>query len=290
MPISVVKKVRMNKKEICIVIPIYKETLDSFEIQSVEQCVKVLSDYTIHFVCPKELNIDFYKENFSGIVDFTYFENYYFKDLAGYNRLMLSVGFYKAFDKYKYMLVHQTDSYVFRDELLDWARKGYDYIGGVWFEEYHGDPRLGAKLWYPGNGGFSLRNLDKIIRILSSRSPLKGLKKIVEEKQMNLKKERNIFFRSIIEIPFMLLGYKNCFNYFAKMNIANEDVFFMEASLIYNKLNVPVVEQAVSFSWDRSPEFLFDKLGYLPFGCHAWYREDHCYKENKMFWSNHIFK
>jgi len=49
----------MNKNEICVVIPIYKEILNSFEIQSVEQCVKVLSDYTIHFVCPNDLNISF---------------------------------------------------------------------------------------------------------------------------------------------------------------------------------------------------------------------------------------
>lgn len=278
----------MNKNEICIVIPIHKETLNAFEIQSVEQCIKVLSVYTIHFVCPKGLNVDFYKEKFSGIVNFTYFDQYYFKDISGYNRLMLSVGFYKAFEKYKYMLIHQTDCYVFRDELLDWANKGYDYIGGIWFDGYHGNPNLGAKLWYPGNGGFSLRNIKKVASILSSRLPLKGLKQIVDEKRLNLKKEKKGFLRSFIAIPFMVLGYKNSFNYFAKNNIANEDVFFMEASLIYKKLRVPSVEEALKFSWDRSPAFLFDAIGQLPFGCHAWYREDHCYEGNNKFWSEHI--
>ena len=52
----------MDKKKICVVIPIYKESLNDYEIQSVEQCIRVLSDYTIHFVCPQGLNIDFYKQ------------------------------------------------------------------------------------------------------------------------------------------------------------------------------------------------------------------------------------
>jgi hypothetical protein len=280
----------MNKNEICVVIPIYKEVLNEYEVQSVLQCVKVLSDYSIHFVCPKGLDIGFYKENFSRIEDFTYFNKHYFEDLSGYNRLMLSVGFYKSFDKYQYMLVYQTDCYVFKDELVDWANKGYDYIGGIWFEDYHGNPKLGAKLWYPGNGGFSLRNIEKMISILSSRAPLKDLKQLIEEEKIRLNKEKKGFFKSFIKVPFMVLGYKNSFNYFAKKNMVNEDVFFMEASLKYKKLNVPMVSEAVPFSWDRSPSFLFGKLGHLPFGCHAWYREDHCYKGNKMFWSNHVGK
>ena len=51
----------MNKKDICIVIPIYKDCLNEYEIQSVEQCVKVLSEYSIFFVAPNGLNLDFYK-------------------------------------------------------------------------------------------------------------------------------------------------------------------------------------------------------------------------------------
>lgn len=278
----------MYKSEVCVVIPIYKEILNEFEVQSVEQCVKVLSDYTIHFVCPKELNIDFYKENFSGIVDFTYFDNYYFKDLTGYNRLMLSVGFYKAFDKYKYMLVHQTDSYVFRDELLDWANKNYDYIGGVWFEGYQGDTNLLTKIWYPGNGGLSLRKTKTMIKILSSKLPLKSYKVLLLEKKERKKNGKIIFFKELILLSLNVFGYKNSFNYFAKMNKVNEDVFFMEANLKYRKIIVPNVEEAISFAWDRSPAFLFDKLRGLPFACHAWYREDHCYLGNKKFWSKHI--
>ena len=30
------------------------------------------------------------------------------------------------------MLIYQLDAYVFKDELLNWANKGYDYIGAPW--------------------------------------------------------------------------------------------------------------------------------------------------------------
>ena len=278
----------MNKKEICIVIPIYKETLNFFEIQSVEQCIKVLSDYTIHFVCPRELNIDFYKENFSGIIDFTYFDKYYFQDLAGYNRLMLSVGFYKEFDKYKYMLIYQTDCYVFRDELLNWASKGYDYIGGIWFEGYVGNPFLGSKVWCAGNGGLSLRNIKSIKKILMSKKVLEPIKPLVMEIKKQYKKGEINYLKKLILLPLNILGYKNNYNFRAKSYSLNEDSFFAEAYSKYNRLKIPEVDNALDFSWDRCPAFLYEKIGQFPFACHAWFREDFPYEGNKEFWSKHI--
>jgi len=275
------------KSDICILIPIYKEILNDFEIKSVEQCVKVLSDYTIHFICPKELNTDFYKENFSGIVDFTYFDKYYFKDLAGYNCLMLSAGFYKAFDKYKYMLVYQTDCYVFEDKLLEWATKDYDYIGGIWFDDYHGNPEQGARMWYPGNGGLSLRKINTMIKLLSSKRPLRGIKVLIGDMKKN-NSSRISTLKWCLSLPWLLLGYQNNFRFLAKQYTVNEDVFFMEANLIYNRINAPVVEEAVYFSWDKSPRYLYNQYKKLPFACHAWFREDSGYDGNFQFWSKYI--
>ena len=278
----------MNKKEICIVIPIYKEILNSFEIKSVEQCINVLSDYTIHFVCPKELNVDFYKENFLGVENFIYFDKCYFEDLIGYNRLLLSVGFYEKFDKYHYMLVHQTDCYIFRDELLDWANKGYDYIGGVWFEGLVGNPYLDSKLWQAGNGGLSLRKIESLIRLIASKKPVKNLQQLIIEKKKLYKKGKIVFLKELFLLPLNVFGYQNSHKYRAKIHNLNEDVFFMEAYLIYKVLKMPAVEDAISFSWDRCPAFLYEKLGELPFACHAWFRDDFPYEGNKIYWSKHI--
>ena len=280
----------MDKNEICIIIPIYKETLDVFEIQSIKQCIKVLSDYPIHFVCPRGLNINFYKEEFSEIVNFTYFDKHYFEDLAGYNRLMLSVGFYETFNNYKFMLIYQTDCYVFRDELLEWANKGFDYIGGIWFERFVGDPFLGSKLWCAGNGGFSLRKIESIIRLLTSNKPLRSINQLLMDKKKVYKTEKTNFLKELFLFPLNIFGYRNNYKYQAKIYRSNEDVYFTEAYLKYNGLKIPNVEDAISFSWDRCPEFMFEYLGHLPFACHAWYREDFPYNGNKEFWSKYINK
>lgn len=278
----------MNKKEICIVIPIYKEILNVFEIQSVEQCIKVLSDYTIHFVSSKGLNVDFYRENFSEIKNFTFFDNAYFEGIKGYNRLMLNSNFYKTFDYFEYMLVYQTDCYVFRDELLEWSNKGYDYIGGIWFEGFVGNPYLGSKLWQAGNGGLSLRKIKSIKNFLASKKPIKNMQQLIMEKKKLYKKGKINFFKELFLFPLNIFGYQNNYNYQAKMFSLNEDFFFIEAYAKYNELKMPDVEDAIRFSWDRCPAFLYEKLGQLPFACHAWFREDFPYEGNKEFWSKYI--
>lgn len=279
----------MIKSQICIVIPIYKTVLNEFEVQAVLQCIKVLSGYSIIFVGPQELDMTFYKTNFPSIQTTVFFKNIYFENLKGYNKLLLNPEFYKSFTQYEYMLVYQTDSYVFRDELLDWANKGYDYIGGIWFDDYHGTPQLDAKIWHPGNGGLSLRKIDKVIKILTSSSyPLKSLKQLAVDNKKNLAVGRKAFLNGLFKIPYKFLSRKNNLKHYVINFEENEDVLFMELSLKFNKIRVPSVSESIGFSWDRLPFYLHSKVGHLPFGCHAWYREDHCYEGNKEFWMQYI--
>jgi hypothetical protein len=278
----------MNKKEICIIVPIYKEDLNNFEIQSINQCIKVLSDYSIHFACPEGLNMDFYKLNFKEVKNYTFFDKTYFKTIESYSRLMLSPHFYEKFIKYNYMLLYQTDCYVFRDELLDWVNKKYDYIGGVWFDDYHGNPYNGAKMWHAGNGGLSLRNINRIMAVLSSKRPLKNYWQLLKERKLLSNMSFLNFLKWYLILPLRLFGYKNNFKYLADNYTLNEDAFFMEACLLYHKIKTPLISEAISFSWDKYPKFLFDNFGKLPFGCHAWYRDDLYYEGNKEFWLQHI--
>lgn len=277
-----------DKKNICVVIPIYKVHLNDFEILSVRQCIKILSDYTIIFACSEVLNVEFYEENFTEIKQYSFFENDYFNDIQGYNRLMLSAIFYKKFIRYEYVLIYQTDCFVFSDSLLDWANKGYDYIGGVWFERFIGNPHLGAKLWQAGNGGLSLRKTKKMIRVVSSIKPLKSLKQLIKEKIFIYRIDKFHFLKQLFLLPLNILGYQNNYRYNAQKHMSNEDVYFIEVFLKYNGLKIPYVEEAKLFSWDRCPDFLFKYLGHFPFACHGWFREDFPYVENKEFWSKYI--
>lgn len=277
-----------SKSEICILIPIYKESLNEYEVQSVNQCIKILSDYTIHFICSNELDITLYRAQFPEIINYNFFDPSYFKDVSGYNCLLMSCDFYKKFSNYEFMLIYQTDCYVFTDELLNWAKKGYDYLGGVWFEGYVGNPYLGSKPWRAGNGGLSLRNIQTMICLLSSKKPLRSFQQLITEKRKLFKIDAFDGIKEFLFLPFNLIGYQNnCRNY-SKEFKHNEDIFFMHIHTVYKVLKIPKVEDVLLFSWDRCPGFLFDTLNALPFACHAWYREDDYYDGNKKFWSKHI--
>ena len=177
----------MEKKDIVVVIPIYKATLTKYEEMSLNQCVKVLADYPLVVVKPVSLDINALLLRYS-LLKVENFSNSCFADLRAYNKLVLEEDFYQRFANYQYMLIFQLDAYVFRDELLDWARQGYDYIGAPWLPEQMegkmgnskcillkrffyrliGSPKLRRWKYFTyevGNGGFSLRNVAKMTAI-----------------------------------------------------------------------------------------------------------------------------
>lgn len=177
----------MEKKDIVVVIPVYKTTLTKYEEMSLNQCVKVLADYSLVVVKPVSLDINELLSRYS-LLKVENFSDDCFSDLRAYNKLVLKEDFYQRFANYQYMLIFQLDAYVFRDELLDWARQGYDYIGAPWLpEQIEGkignskylllkrffyrlinSPKLRRWKYFTyevGNGGFSLRNITKMIAI-----------------------------------------------------------------------------------------------------------------------------
>jgi hypothetical protein len=51
----------------------------------------------------------------------------------------------------------------------------------------------------------------------------------------------------------------------------------------FNDYTIAPVNEAIKFSFEANPEFLFEKNNYqLPFGCHAWQRYD------PLFWEKYI--
>jgi hypothetical protein len=187
----------------------------------------------------------------------------YFSDVQGYNKLMLSAAFYETFLGYTYILIYQLDAFVFKDELLKWCDRNFDYIGAPWlrFAPYPDTVKelknrtlqyLNLK-WnlkqsqngFPtdlqfenmvGNGGFSLRNTSKFFQICSQEL-------------------------HAIE----LYNSKNEHYY-------NEDVFFsIEVNRKHKQLNIPGYKQAVHFAIENNYIHGFQLThGELPFGCHAW--------------------
>ena len=248
----------MTKQMVKIVIPIYKTTLLNFEIQSLNRCVEILGQHSIVFVHPESLDVS--TINFDGRISSEKFPDHYFKSVFGYNRLMLTASFYERFSHSKFILIYQLDAYVFRDELLYWCSKDYDYIGAPWITT----PNKGFKkvlslfdskkkkarseIFYKvGNGGFSLRKVSSHIANANK------LKSVIEQ---NLKSS---------EDDFRIM----------------EDVFWSSVPKFDPSFLIPDYKEGLQFAFDRKPELAL-KLNNnkLPFGCHGFEKP-----KVKRFWS-----
>lgn len=254
-----------------IIIPVYKTDLNEFEKLALLRCFSVFEKFPIIFIKPKHLNLSIFNKMFGNRFSEESFPDDYFTSIKGYNRLMLSKEFYERFLDSKYILIYQTDAYVFEDKLEMWCSKGYDYIGAPWLpkskylkwplyiflqikryitlktQEFNSPIRL---IYSVGNGGFSLRNTEKFHAIIQQMS--------------NTAK----FY------------VDHC-----DKSIYNEDVFWgLEVNRREKKLNIPPYKEALAFAFEENPEtaFILNKKQ-LPFGTHAWYKS-----KQLNFWKKYI--
>lgn len=257
----------MNKT-VAIVIPYYKNELAPSEQVSLKQCLAVLGAYDIYLVSPNSLNVNLEVSNQMKIQRF---DDEFFHGVRGYNKLMLSESFYQRFKTYDYILIYQLDAYVFRDELQDWANKGYDYIGGPRIHNLYSTSKFGAfalrvkrylstmggnwkkKRKYVmynnvGNGGFSLRRVKRMIYITH---------KYKDKIACQLNDEEDYY---------------------------PEDWWLMYELRENDTLKKPSFKEALAFAFDVRPQLAFKLNGHqFPFGCHAFSKP----RESK-FWTAYI--
>ena len=158
--------------ESAVVIPIFKNKLDPDEILSLRQCLKILASHPVIFASPESLSLSYYKKICQEYhTDFLVetFHRSYFSSIQAYNKLMLSVPFYRRFQSYDYILIYQLDSYVFTNQLDYWCNKGFDFIGAPWFEGRSQSNENSNFMRYAGNGGFSLRRVQAAIQVLETK-------------------------------------------------------------------------------------------------------------------------
>jgi hypothetical protein len=259
-------------EKVAVVIPVYKNELTDLERISLNQCLTVLHKHPIIVVKPRSLKLTVF-DDYTGI-EFMDFDDAYFNDIRGYNRLMLWRGFYGRFFTYEYILIYQLDAFVFSDRLLEWCNAGYDYIGAPWlmgrpyidifkaiksklrifihtrFNYLQPGTDLPTKTQFEnkvGNGGLSLRKVHTFYH---------ALEKYKASTERYLDRPEHYF---------------------------NEDMWWsIELNRTKKVIKIPDYRTAVFFSIENEPERAFDLTGNkLPFGCHAWDR----YLE---FWSDKI--
>ena len=172
--------------------------------------------------------------------------------IAGYNRMMLSEEFYASFPDTEYILICHTDAWIFRDELGDWCRRGYDCVAAPWLrrplydlplvKQYmqwrermkrrRGEASRQVLYGRVGNGGLSLRRVEAFRRACAT-------------------------YRTEAESDLA-----------DPCHLHNEDVFW---AVVPREFRYPAPDEALRFSIDTHPAYALRRLGgSLPFGCHSW--------------------
>jgi len=262
-----------------IIIPIYKETLSEYEEISVNRCFTILANYKKRFVAPAGLNVKNYSIYLEK-AEIDFLPKHYFKNPQTYNKLLRKKSFFKRLEGYSHMLMYHTDSYVFRDELLHWCKKGYSYIGAPMYEF---DGTISPKKYIcTGNGGFSLNSIPDALKALSSWKIIYTIQDLNKWYYKYNWKGRIRYFLYYLRTA---LGFGRLARSGWNNLRINEDVFWgkyvPEALPHYS---VAPFEEAYKFSMEFNCEDLLDmNVNKLPFGCHQWYKGDFLH-----FWSDKI--
>lgn len=224
-----------DRMKYVITVPIFRSELDVFEEVSIRQLHKILGKYDIVFVTPESLEFDF--RRFIPEYRVETFDDYFFQSAGTYSELLLTQLFYERFLEYQWMLIYQLDAFVFSDRLDEFASNSYDYIGapvvGALFEE------MGS---FVGNGGLSLRKIDRVISVLNSHGDIARKGRLAAK------------FRNAEDAFYAYCG-------------GRKDIDFNIADLY-------VAERfSVEFNIDHGIDKAME--GILPFGTHYWYKNDY---------------
>lgn len=252
-----------------VVIPIYKSSLSETEKVSLARCFKILGSRNITMVRPHGLDTDLLEKEYP-FYSVEEFDPEFFKSIKGYNRLLLSSEFYSRFRDSKYILIVQTDVYVFFDDLDFWLDKDYDYIGAPWISnsqlsQFIHFVKMKCARWINGdenkihrfetrnrvgNGGFSLRKVSRHLELIEA-----------------LKDQIDHYLNN------------------QTSHVFNEDIFWsIEPSKNGLDHKTPTAQEALRFAFDINPKKLYRTTGKrLPMAAHGWNK-----KRSIKFWQRII--
>lgn len=259
---------------VCVVIPIHSAHPTHYELISFKQCFEILGKHDIFIVAPEGLDLTEYKQC---VNDFrTIFINPKWQStVINYNKLKLSRFFYNLFKKYKFLLTYELDAFVFKDELLYWCDKDYDYIGAPWFENFT-EANANSKFIGVGNSGFSLRKISTIDSLIINA----GYKDLYTSPGGGRSLLKSLLIDPFVKFYCLLSD---------NVLIQNQSYIMEDLFLYYSAKKIKVdyhpapVGEAINFSFEVNPSVLFQLSKFnLPFGCHAWERYD------VEFWRQHI--
>jgi hypothetical protein len=279
----------MESKLVLILIPVYKEVekLCSLEIFSIRNTLlKFKESHSIGLLRSNKINKNSYIDLFS--YQFLDFE-FQFSTWLEYNTLLKNISFYQILYPYKYLLIVQTDAFVFSSDLTEFYQ--YDYVGAPWERD-----SLKYIKGRVGNGGFSLRNIEKIYFLLKAKNRMFSLRSLLHLNFKHTYKfgpmSRVNGYKKFSIYQIISLLWKSLFQYISWNSFRNayQIESLMEDTLYgvlfpyhFSSFKVPSFDIAVTFSIDENPHLFYQlNSNRLPLGCHAFI------KNYSKFWNRFI--
>ena len=264
-----------NGKECHVVVPTHKESLIGQEEIALINNLKTLRKWPCTICLPFGVSKDYYinlaiKHNLE--VSVINLPEGYLGSIEKYNKLLLSSVFYEMFKDSKYILITQVDVWIFRDELQYWIDKEYDYIGAPLFLPQNRQSKKLNKLMLPygGNGGLSLRNVEKTLELtqtpkrrFSRRKVLIAMRFLIHYQNWNFFK---IFFYSLNQLWHDPKAFREKHQIY-------EDVMFSVFYAIYSRTyRVAPAKVSLGFSIEvHSSDYLDSFFRFTsPFGLHGY--------------------
>ncbi len=268
--------------KLCVVIPVHKTTISASEKKSLQVCCEILKHEDLYLVAPLSLNIDEYLK-ICDRLKICHVPNEWLQSWESYNLMKRSLDFYKLFEQYDYMLTYELDCLIFSD---NWSKANsfkYDFIGAPWFKienNSEGKTRYTNEFQAGANSGFSLRNINKCITILSSIQNIKPVWKLFSFLQLH-RIIRFSWFMSYIK-PLWKSGPNVWLFTLTENNPIHEDYYWTILIPKIFKFNIAPFEDALKFSFETNPFYLYHLNKELPIGCHAWE------KYEPVFWTEKL--
>lgn len=268
-----------------IVIPFHEEFPKNMYLESFINTVNIFRNYDVTVCLPNNVDPSFFIEWSSSNgrkISVINLKEGFLGSLDAYNKMAMSVEFYKLFEQYDYILIVQLDAWVFRDELDKWLSKEVDYIGAPWFLTEGKNPlaKLLAKraksnirlalIPFGGNGGFCLRKINTHIRILNNY-----------EKKLSIRRFSQLLFFLLknARVGLSLLGLKRLYqlitdprNFRTKYNVYEDVMLSIVIPILNRDFRILDSFESLAFALEtRQSEILAQYSQFsLPFAVHGW--------------------
>jgi hypothetical protein len=115
------------KELVSVLIPILNPEINPTEEKILHHTLGTLEKYPLIFITYEGADLSIVKEHNEDI-DVVYFPKKYFGSRSHLATLFLLEDFYDRFNWSEFLLIHELNSWVVRDELYYWCKQGYDYI------------------------------------------------------------------------------------------------------------------------------------------------------------------